>query len=57
MSMKMADKLKLVDKELVTKNYKISVEDFLKLADKVARLEDAVKYLIKKTRKLDNEEN
>jgi len=46
-----------VDKELVTKNYKVSVEDFLKLADKVARLEDAVKYLIKKTRKLDNEEN
>lgn len=57
MSTKMADKLKFVDIELITKNYKVSVEDFLKLADKVARLEDAVKYLVKKIRKLDNEEN
>ena len=48
----MSDKFKFVDLKSAVKN-----DEFLDLADRVSRLEDAVRYLIKRIRKIDNEKN
>tara|TARA_Y100000310_G_C20571538_1_gene758291 strand:- start:917 stop:1063 length:147 start_codon:yes stop_codon:yes gene_type:complete len=48
----MSDKFKFVDLKSAVKN-----DEFLDLADRVSRLEDAVKYLIKRLRNLEDEKN
>ena len=47
--------MKFVDINRVGEKTK-KADEFLHLADRVSRLEDAVKYLIKQLRKLENEQ-
>ena len=52
----MSDKFKFVNLKSSEIEDKIR-DEFLDIADRVSRLEDAVKYLIKKIRETENEKN